>query len=363
MSYLRLPICTVIVALLGGLARSTYAHDPGLSVARLRLVDNQIAVHLTFARRDIESLVRIDTDHDGALLATELASAGRQLRRLARDALALRVDDQHLVAQVDTVQFDQSDAAHFRLTFARPPGAQLWVSVPILAQLPHGHRQYMVIQDATETSTTHLLDAEHAVFTLTLTTTPVVAQASLSFRQFLRLGMEHIMRGYDHMLFLFGLLVVGSSLASAWRIITSFTVAHSITLALATLNIVQLSPRLVELLIAISIVYIGLENLWHRPLKHRWLLTFGFGLVHGFGFAAVLHDLGLGRPPGSEVVMPLLAFNLGVELGQMAIALVILPVLWQVQRLPYFFPHFTTICSVLVLLAGTYWLVERTMSH
>jgi hydrogenase/urease accessory protein HupE len=186
-------------------------------------------------------------------------------------------------------------------------------------------------------------------------------KGSPPWRHFLRLGIEHIVTGYDHVLFLLGLLVVGSSLASAWRIITSFTVAHSITLALATLNVVQLSPRLVEPLIAASIVYVGLENLWDRPLHRRWLLTFGFGLVHGLGFASVLRELSFGIQVGGEVMIPLLAFNVGVELGQVAIALVVLPLIWYLQRLPHFSPRLATICSALVVLAGTYWLVERTV--
>ena len=115
-----------------------------------------------------------------------------------------------------------------------------------------------------------------------------------SFLQFLRLGVEHMITGYDHVLFLFALLIVGNSVRSAAKLITSFTVAHSITLALATFNVVHLPPHVVEPLIAISIIYVGLENLWHRHLQHRWLLTFGFGLIHGLGFASVLRDTGIG---------------------------------------------------------------------
>ena len=108
----------------------------------------------------------------------------------------------------------------------------------------------------------------------------------------------------------------------------------------------------------ISIIYVGLENLWHRHLQHRWLLTFGFGLIHGLGFASVLRDLGIG---GSRAIVPLLAFNGGVELGQVAMALLVLPLVWQAQQLPRLVPHFATVCSALVTLAGTYWLLERTV--
>jgi hydrogenase/urease accessory protein HupE len=193
-----------------------------------------------------------------------------------------------------------------------------------------------------------------------LLTDPMVARPAPAFGQFLLLGVEHIVTGYDHLLFLFGLLIVGSSFWGAWRIITAFTVAHSLTLVLATFDLLRLPSSLVEPLIAVSIVYVGLENLCRRDLHHRWLLTFGFGLVHGLGFASVLRDLGLGAVGGSAAVVPLLAFNVGVELGQVAIAVLVLPLMWKGQQLPQFFPRFATACSVLVMLAGTYWLVERT---
>src|SRR5688572_28727728 len=248
---LRQPIYTMIFTLLGGFVSAASAHDPGLSVAGLSLADHEIVVHLTFARREIESLVRMDTDDTNSVSATELTTVRPRLRMLVRDAVALSVDGQRLVAQVATVELDQSDALHMRLNFPRPPSARLRVSAPIIAKLARGHRQYMTIQDAKgNTIDTRMLDAEHAAFALALPHTP--ARGSPEWQHFLLLGVEHIVTGYDHLLFLLGLLVVSSSFASAWRIITSFTVAHSITLALATFNVVQLSPRLVEPLIAAS---------------------------------------------------------------------------------------------------------------
>jgi hydrogenase/urease accessory protein HupE len=246
-----------------------------------------------------------------------------------------------------------------RLVFPRPVGTQLSVQVPIIAALARGHRQYATMRNAQDALLVErMLDADHARFDLPLAAITTPAQATPSFRQFLRLGVEHIVTGYDHLLFLFGLLLSGGSFWSACRIITSFTVAHSITLALATLNVMSLSSRLVEPLIAASIIYVGLENLWRRDLQHRWRLTFGFGLLHGLGFALVLRDLGIG---GRAAIVPLLSFNGGVELGQMTIALLVLPLMWQVQKLPQFFPRFATSCSLLVTLAGTYWLLERTV--
>jgi hydrogenase/urease accessory protein HupE len=165
--------------------------------------------------------------------------------------------------------------------------------------------------------------------------------------------------GFDHLAFLFVLLIAGSSFREAAKIITSFTAAHSITLALATLDLVNLSPGIVEPLIAVSILYVGLENIFRQETKRRWLLTFAFGLIHGFGFASVLRELAIGADGGA--IVPLLSFNLGVEAGQMAMAALALPLIWKLKQQPSFAIRYAPACSMLVALAGGYWLVERTL--
>ncbi|HKC86147.1 MAG TPA: HupE/UreJ family protein, partial [Blastocatellia bacterium] len=149
----------------------------------------------------------------------------------------------------------------------------------------------------------------------------------------------------------------GGTLREAAKIITSFTVAHSITLALATLEVVAIPAGVVEPLIAASIIYVGLENVWRREVKHRWMLTFAFGLVHGFGFASALKDLGVGA--GVKAVAPLLSFNLGVEIGQIAVAAIVLPLIWKLRQWPRFVISYVPACSILVALAGGYWLWNR----
>src|SRR5436309_1729579 len=133
-----------------------------------------------------------------------------------------------------------------------------------------------------------------------------------TFGGFLLLGVKHIWTGYDHLMFLFALLLVCDNFKSAIQIVTFFTVAHSITLALATLNLVWVSSRVVEPSIAASIVYVGLENIIRSEgPKGRWLITFLFGLIHGLGFASVLREMGVSSSTG--VAVPLVSFNLGVE--------------------------------------------------
>jgi hydrogenase/urease accessory protein HupE len=352
--------CGLIFAIFMGLAGPAHAHDPGLSAVTLRLANGELAAHLTFSRRDIETLVPIDTDRNGVANAAEFASARSHLDALALRLIEIGNDGRHLAARVASVQLDTSDALHVHLTFPSHTGSKLRVHARILAELPRGHRQHVSMYGAAgEQIINRILDANRAVFELPLARA-TAAKAPWPFRQFLYLGVEHIVTGYDHLLFLFALLIVCRSVWRAWRLITSFTIAHSITLALATFDWVQLPSNVVEPLIAASIIYVGLENLWRRDPHRRELLTFAFGLIHGLGFASVLRELGIGSG-GSGVVIPLLAFNLGVELGQVGIALLLLPAMGKAQRLSHVFPRFATTGSVLVMLAGAYWLLERTI--
>ncbi|MBC8293529.1 MAG: HupE/UreJ family protein [Proteobacteria bacterium] len=180
------------------------------------------------------------------------------------------------------------------------------------------------------------------------------APGASGFWRFSLLGLEHILEGYDHLLFLLALLIPGGTLARLAGIVTSFTIAHSVTLALATLGAIVLPPVQVEIAIAASIVYVAAENIWRGPGGHRWLVTFMFGLLHGFGFAGVLKQAGIGN---GAVLAPLLGFNLGVEAGQLAVIVVLLPLLALLSRhsrLPL-----RTALSWFALAAGSAWLLER----
>lgn len=150
------------------------------------------------------------------------------------------------------------------------------------------------------------------------------------FTSFVRLGVEHILSGWDHLLFLLVLLLRGGHWLSMAKIVTAFTLAHSVTLALAALDVVAVPDRLVEAVIALSIAAVAAENLFLRALvARRWLVSFAFGLVHGFGFSSVLRELGL---PSDGLLLALFGFNVGVELGQAAVVALALPALALVRR-------------------------------
>ncbi|HEV2295519.1 MAG TPA: HupE/UreJ family protein [Tepidisphaeraceae bacterium] len=257
-----------------------------------------------------------------------------------------------------------------------PPGTrtmQIWSKH--LPQLPRGHQQLLFVFDENgqilleETLST---DQDAAICDLpaqTATTTSATAPSttppprrSRSRISFFLLGVEHIVTGYDHLLFLAALLLVCKTFREAAAVITFFTVAHSITLALAALNLVRLSGWIAEPAIAASIIYVGLENLFgqHR-LAWRALVTFGFGLVHGLGFASVLREVGLGSTQVG-LTMPLLKFSAGLESGQLFIAAVTLCVLLTLRKRTSFERRWVPALSVLISLAGAFWLVERLVS-
>jgi hydrogenase/urease accessory protein HupE len=183
-----------------------------------------------------------------------------------------------------------------------------------------------------------------------------------NLRDYLVLGMEHIFTGYDHIAFLFGLLLVAAArglrrgLRYVLGIVTAFTVAHSVTLIAAGLGWVRLPSRIVEPAIALSIAYVAVENLVVREPRARWLLTFGFGLVHGFGFASVLAEIGL---PPSGVVPSLVSFNVGVEIGQLAVVTAVAPLLlWLVPRWGQA-ERVRRWGSIVLLILSTLWFFER----
>ena len=177
-------------------------------------------------------------------------------------------------------------------------------------------------------------------------------------RRFVPSGFEHILIGPDHLLFLAGLLLLGGSLRRLAIIVTAFTVAHSVTLSLAALNILQPPARLVEPAIALSIIYVGIDNLMVRGGRDmRVWIAFGFGFIHGFGFANVLQAMDL---PRRALGWSLFSFNLGVELGQMLVVLLLGSAIVALhRRRPAIAVRVVAIGSIIVSVAGAYWFIER----
>jgi len=356
-------ICLLLVLMILA-AASAFAHDPGLSAAELKLDGNQVAARITFARDEIAmiapTLANVDADRDGQVAQSEFDAVRANIESLAKESFVISVDGKDAAPAAVAVALGEGDAIHFDLRFAAPEASRLVLRSLLIGKLARGHRQFLSLRDADgNVLKQQMLDAANNSFECDLAAVSASQTRPQSFWAFLSLGVEHILMGFDHLAFLFALLIAGGTLREAAKVITSFTVAHSITLALATLDAFNIPAGVVEPMIAASIIYVGLENIFRREIKRRWMLTFAFGLIHGFGFASALGELGVGA--GAGAVAPLLSFNLGVEIGQIAIAALVLPLIWKLRQQPRFVIRYVPACSILVALAGGYWLIERTV--
>jgi hydrogenase/urease accessory protein HupE len=324
------PVSVLVLVL--GLGGTIEAHDPGLSRADVTLDARGATAEITFARRDVELLGPVE-------------ALGRELLELdgtASDAV--------------TFEIDSTGEVHYSLRF--PSIAPRELRLPVLTRLPRGHRQYVAVHDARGSIVVQgLLGAANPGLTL-----PDVGVVRVANARFLTLGIEHILTGWDHLLFLLALLLAGGGARRMLGIVTAFTAAHSVTLALAALEVVHVSPAIVEPMIAASIVWVGAENLLRRETRRRRAVAFAFGLVHGLGFASALADAGLGTHGLGATLGSLLTFNLGVEAGQLLVLTLAVPAAWAIARIPRLdVARATAAASVAVAACGVYWLLERTI--
>lgn len=362
--------CVVACAIWVVSTLSSFGHNPGLSTLRLDLVGSQLNLTLRFAPSD--------PNNDGRASAEELTDGKRLLERLVPSWVELSESAQPL--SLNWVSFEADAASETIVARAEATCVKAGtyrLQLRHLAELSQGHREVIsVFQDGHKVKEA-VLSSRDPVVSFSLKTpvvstnaagaadrtdaeTPIRSENWRTFLDFVRLGIEHILTGYDHMLYLAGLILACRRFRTIVPIVTSFTVAHSLTLGLATTCWVSLSPSVVEPLIAASIVYVGCENLWlknHEP-RRRWISALIFGLVHGFGFAGLLQEMGLGQH-GGAVLLPLFSFNLGVECGQLFVVALVFPVLaWARNRekaAQWLFP----VSSAAVAMIGFYWFVER----
>lgn len=339
------------------------AHPPGLSSVDINLSTETVLVKATFALQDIEASVPMDADLDAEVNDAERIAAKPAIAQLISAKVLLSIDESALQQNGDgSVDFDDQNNAHVQWQLQVRTGKQLNVQSNILALLAEGHQQYLTVrwQDG-KVLAEKLLSRQQAEYQLAIDPEALAQPSASSFTDFFKLGIEHILTGYDHLLFLLALLAVTHRFWPALKIITFFTLAHSITLACAGLKVFQLPSSFVEPFIAATIVYVGVENLLRgeHPKGRHWL-TFAFGLVHGFGFAGVLQEFDIASSSGG-ILLPLLSFNLGIESGQIAVASLVLPLIWWLNNQAAIAPLFLKTCSTLVSLMGLYWFVERAL--
>jgi hydrogenase/urease accessory protein HupE len=336
----------ILCVLLGWLAShgTAGAHDPGLSTMSVTRTADRIEVSMAFNAQD-GRLLNLRPSPDARAAAPEIC--------------ALTVGGDAITATSAEVTLGENEDLVLWIAYAGDWNGLMEVHSKAFEQLPHGHRQYASVKDGDGTIiATALLGANQPM--LVARGTERVQEHGSTAAAFFVLGLEHIFTGYDHLLFLFALLLVCSDFRSAAVIITCFTLAHSLTLALAVLQVVNVPSQVVEVVIAASIVYVGIENLLRKKQFHyRWLLTIAFGLIHGLGFATVLREAALGS--GEKLITSLISFNLGVEAGQIAIAAILLPIIFRLRKKESFQGRWVPAASTLICLAGSWWILERTL--
>ena len=344
----------VLAAGLWAGAAPASAHDAPFSYLDLDIQDGFIDATLLVHVIDVATVLEVEPIE--AML--NQARAERELARLTpllEARMRLEADGEVLAPEwlgVETVPAEQALLLRFRITRPRPGSLTVWAHY-----FPYDppHQTFVNVFEFGDVRQQSIFDVDSEPRIYFSGTT----QGSLAVLSvFIPSGIEHIMIGPDHILFLVGLLLLGGGWMSLVRIVTAFTIGHSVTLSLAALNIVDLPAQLIEPAIALSIVFVGADNLVRGEGRDvRAWIALVFGLVHGFGFANVLREFGL---PGEALGWSLFSFNVGVEIGQIGIVLIVASLLALVRRRSVVLgARVATAGSFVVIAAGTYWFIER----
>ncbi|SFF39219.1 HupE / UreJ protein [Fontimonas thermophila] len=361
----------VLGAALALWAAPAAAHRPSDAFLTLALDGERVSGQLEIALRDVDVLVAADADGDRQLTWGELRASSPLLAAAVGTGVQLQADGRACTLAVRDLQVHaRSDGRYAWLELAgQCPAAPrvLALEYRLLFDLDPTHRGLLRLAAGAQ-DWTAVFGPDSARREWSLGT----ASAGTAFRDYLVEGVRHIWIGIDHILFLLALLLPAVLVwrGAGWQpvtrlrpalfdviaTVTAFTLAHSITLTLAALDVLRLPGAAVEATIAASVTLAAVNNL--RPLvwRRRWLLAFAFGLIHGFGFASVLGELGL--PTGLRV-LSLLAFNLGVELGQLAIVLVAVPLAYLLRASRFYRIGVLGLGSAAVAAIGALWCLQR----
>ncbi len=333
------------------------AHSVGISRGDYRLQGGTLSSEIALSQRELVlALPGLDLDHDGWLQKAELDEGRSVLSEAFVAAVKVAADGVACPGSFESARLiDKEDAVAIRARYSCPgPPARLSLAWPLLDDVLGADHRHVArvamgpsVQDAV---------IERGRGTWTLDAAGPLSHAGGTAWSMFKLGIEHILTGADHLVFLLGLIVIGGTARSLAVVVSAFTLAHSTTLALASLSIFAPSPRIVEPLIALSIAYVGVENLFVKDASKRWRITFPFGLVHGFGFAGALREIAL---PRSQLPVALVSFNLGVEAGQLGVLAIALPLILAARRTPGLRDRGARFASIGIAIAGAVWFIVR----
>ena len=339
-----------------------HAHVSSTGFLTLNVNGREVEGSLELAVLDIERAVGIDANRDGKITWGELLNSEHTLNQYVGQHLGLGARSGTCPLKFKTLEVNERvDGKYARLAFTAhctTAPERLSIRYHLMEGMDPAHRGLLTLTMGNNVRTGVLGG-------------PAAVEVS-PFLQYLRVGVEHIWGGIDHLLFLISLLLpavltrrdghwepVGSArpaLLDILRVVTAFTIAHSITLSLAALNIVHLPSRLTESIIAASIIVAALNNIFPLVTEARARLAFAFGLLHGFGFASVLADMGL---PSGARLLALLPFNLGIEAGQLAVVLTVMPVVYHLRNGSLYRDRLMPLGSAGIAALALVWVVQR----
>lgn len=358
---------------------NAYAHKPSDSYLQMAVQENIIAGQWDIALRDLDFAIGLDENGDHAITWQEVVNKQKEIHAYAFARLNIQSKKTDCPIQYGQTLIDHhTDGNYAVMQFSAKcidKVTELHLRYSLFADLDPSHRGLLKLdyKNANITTTkTAIFGPDNASQSFALEKTSRLTE----FKNYVTEGIWHIWTGYDHILFLISLLLPAVLVYNnkKWqaaahfkapffdilKVVTAFTLAHSITLTLATLQVVSLPSRWVESVIALSIVLAALNNLYPFILGRRWLVAFIFGLIHGFGFAAVLADLGL---TNSTLVIALIGFNIGVEIGQLCIVIVFVPIAYGLRHTKFYQNSVIAGGSILVLLIASAWFIERAFNQ
>jgi len=347
------------VLLLGGICAApapAAAHQVNISTARVEVrPDRVVAVEIALKGSDVDRLAgtHVFDEQTGTVDAAKVAAAATPIAaHIGAHVSVTGADGAPCGAGVPEVSAD-NDGVVTRNTFscAKVAGDLVYHST-VLTASNNSARQVVLLGSGPDAAQA-LLDDTNTTVALSVPPPSLLAV----MQRYTITGIEHIFLGYDHIAFLIAIVLWARRLLPVIKIVTAFTIAHSITLSLAALQIVVIPSTIVEPAIAASIVFVAVENFFSRDIDGRWKVTFAFGLIHGFGFASVLREMDL---PARALGWSLFSFNLGVEIGQLLVVLVVASAFAALRaRSETAGRRLVFAGSIVVVAAGTFWFVQR----
>lgn len=379
---IKIVLTTLLSFVLSTLSPTALAHRPGEGYVFINIGEDKVHGEITATLDDLDRVLSLDLDSDGVVSDAEVDVGRERIFEYFAANVSISESNGENVLQLRDLSLVDLDIGRFvAISYesdALDVRQDIAVSYSMLFEANADHRGFLVLQSNAITGEKFEGEGEEVLIFTPGGQERILPAGGVSawagFGDFLIHGIWHIWIGIDHILFLVALVLpsvlirnadgwqpVSDMRSTIWqvvKIVTLFTIAHTITLTFATLSIIQLPSRLVESVIAASVAFAALNNVYPILRKGMGYVVFAFGLFHGFGFASVLQDLIISP---KSLVVDLLAFNLGVEIGQIAIVAVVVPILFAIRNQRIYIPWVLKSGSALIAVLAIVWLAERSL--